>query len=416
MEPDKIAEQPHELVSDMVGETPAKPMSGVNEITDAAVGGVVAGAVPVDGLNEITDAAASGVVAGTGSVDGLNEIIDQMLAEAGIREQRGLIRRLLRTGVGLGQDGTSRLNLKISAAALEEMRAAFNLFAPYDGTPKVTIFGSARTQSHDPLWIEAEAVSRRLAEQGWIVVTGAGPGIMEAAATGAGPEQSLGVSIRLPFEQVPEHLRVAGARLVSMKYFFTRKLMLVKESRGFVCLPGGFGTMDETFELLTLQQTGKMTPVPIVLLDRPGGGFWGGFERFVVEQLEGTGMIARGDLDRVLITDSVEAAANEITGFWRNYDSLRWVDHQLVMRLRSAPSDEEIDELNERFAGMLEEGRIERTDPLPPERSDRDALELPRIVFVPKQRAVGDLYRLVGALNELPSAPSASEAPPLPSE
>lgn len=395
MEPDKIAEQPRELVSDMVGETPAKPTSGVNEIADAAV---------------------SGVVAGTAPVDGLNEIIDLMLAEAGIREQRGLIRRLLRTGVGLGQDGTSRLNLKISAAALEEMRAAFNLFAPYDGTPKVTIFGSARTQSHDPLWIEAEAVSRRLAEQGWIVVTGAGPGIMEAAATGAGPEQSLGVSIRLPFEQVPEHLRVAGARLVSMKYFFTRKLMLVKESRGFVCLPGGFGTMDETFELLTLQQTGKMTPVPMVLLDRPGGDFWGGFERFVVEQLEGTGMIARGDLDRVLITDSVEAAANEITGFWRNYDSLRWVDHQLVMRLRSAPSDEEIDELNVRFAGMIEEGRIERTDPLPPERGDRDALELPRIVFVPKQRAVGDLYRLIGALNELPSAPSVSEAPPLPSE
>jgi uncharacterized protein (TIGR00730 family) len=291
MEPDKIAEQPRELVSDMVGETPAKPTSGVNEIADAAASGVVAGTGSVDGLNEITDAAASGVVAGTGSVDGLNEItdaaasgvvagtapvdglneiIDQMLAVAGIREQRGLIRRLLRTGVGLGQDGTSRLNLKISAAALEEMRAAFNLFAPYDGTPKVTIFGSARTQSHDPLWIEAEAVSRRLAEQGWIVVTGAGPGIMEAAATGAGPEQSLGVSIRLPFEQVPEHLRVAGARLVSMKYFFTRKLMLVKESRGFVCLPGGFGTMDETFELLTLQQTGKMTPVPMVLLDRPG--------------------------------------------------------------------------------------------------------------------------------------------------
>ncbi|CAG7611522.1 TIGR00730 family Rossman fold protein [Leucobacter soli] len=337
--------------------------------------------------------------------EALTAALDELMERAGVASQRGLVRRILTTGLGLGQDGTGRLNLKITAAALEEMRAAFRLFEPFAGIPKATIFGSARTRSHDPLWREAEQVSRRLAEQGWMVVTGAGPGIMEAAATGAGPEQSLGVSIRLPFEQVPEHLHANGDRLVSMKYFFTRKLMLVKESRGFICLPGGFGTMDETFELLTLQQTGKMEPVPIVLLDEPGGTFWKGFEEFVVGHLERTGVISPGDLDRVLITDSVEAAVDAVSGFWGNYDSLRWVDERLVLRLRAAPTPSEIAELNEQFAHLLEQGRFEAAEPLPAERADRDKLELPRIAFVPKHRAAGELHRLIRALNRLPSAP-----------
>lgn len=342
-----------------------------------------------------------------GNDDLIGPALDDLMAQAGVDWQRGLIRRILATGLGLGLDRASRLNLKISAAALEEMRAAFRLFEPFAEAPKVTIFGSARTQVHDPLSREAEAVSRRLAEQGWMVVTGAGPGIMEAAANGAGFERSLGVSIRLPFEERPEHEIAPNDRLVSMKYFFTRKLMLVKESRGFVCLPGGFGTMDETFELLTLQQTGKMIPVPIVLLDRPGGTFWRGFEAFVTGELERTGMIGPGDLDRVLITDSADAAVAEVSGFWRNYDSLRWSGERLVLRLRATPTDEELDELNERFAILLDAGRIERTDPLPEERSDGDTLELPRLVLVPRQRAVGDLYRLIRALNELRSAPRA---------
>jgi len=337
----------------------------------------------------------------------LNSLIDGLMDEAGVRSQRTLIRRILAAGLGLAHDRATRLDLKLTASAIEEMRAAFRLFAPYAGTSKVTIFGSARTQAHDPLWLGAEAVSQQLAEQGWIVVTGAGPGIMEAAATGAGPDQSLGVSIRLPFEQGPELFEVNGERLVSMKYFFTRKLMLVKESSGFVCLPGGFGTMDETFELLTLQQTGKMEPMPIVLLDSPGGDFWRGFETFVVDHLERSGVISPGDLDRVLITDSVEDAIAEIIGFWRNYDSLRWVGDVLVLRLRATPSDGEIAALNEEFGYLLERGRLERSDPLPVEVNDDDALDRARIVLVPHHRAAGDFHRLIRALNALPSAVSA---------
>ena len=336
----------------------------------------------------------------------LREQLDAIITEHGAGQQRGLVRRILETGIGLGTDETSRLNLKITAAAVEEMRAAFRLFAPFTDTPKVTVFGSARTQPHDPLWLKAEDVTKQLAERGWMVVTGAGPGIMEAAANGAGTAQSLGVSIRLPFEEpLDEQGDSIDAHRVVMKYFFTRKLMLVKESRGFVCLPGGFGTMDEAFELLTLQQTGKMEPVPIVFLDRPGGSYWRHLAGFITEELAGGGYIAINDLDRVLITDSAKAATAEITGFWRNYDSLRWVGDSLVIRLKAVPSAAEIEQLNENFAGLLDSGRIEATGPLDAETSDKDRLELPRIVFTPRRRAVGELHRLIRALNQLDSAP-----------
>ncbi len=165
------------------------------------------------------------------------------------------------------------------------MRDAFRLFAPFRGVPKVTVFGSARTLHDDPLYLQARDVAAALAGDGWMVVTGAGPGIMQAAAEGAGPALSLGVSIRLPFEEKANSLVAGSDQVVAMKYFFTRKLMLIKESSGFICLPGGFGTLDEMFELLTLQQTGKAEPTPIVLLDEKGGSFWQGMRRFVDEHL-----------------------------------------------------------------------------------------------------------------------------------
>jgi uncharacterized protein (TIGR00730 family) len=339
--------------------------------------------------------------------DHLNDEIAALISAAGIRGQRSLIARILRTGVELGQDGTDRLDLKIVSAALTEMRHAFRLFAPFEGVPKITVFGSARTKQHDPLYAQAEQMAQAMAAAGWMVVTGAGPGIMQAAAEGAGPEKSIGVSIRLPFEEKPN--AIIGAiddKHVSMKYFFTRKLMLMKESRGFVSLPGGFGTLDETFELLTLQQTGKAEPAPIVLLDRPGGHFWKGLQRYLDEDVRADGYISPGDLDRVLVTDSVDAAAAEVIGFWRNYDSLRWSGETLVLRLRAEPSDSEVASLNERFGHLLLHGRIERTAPLPEEVKDHDRLDLPRLALRLDQYEVGELHRLIRALDALPSAPA----------
>lgn len=330
--------------------------------------------------------------------------IRRIIAEVGITRDADLVARILATGIGLGMDDTDRLDLKIVSAALTEMRAAFRLFRPYEDMPKVTIFGSARTQTVDARYVAAADVARALAERGWMVVTGAGPGIMQAAAEGAGPDRSIGVSIRLPFEDKPNAVIGATANNVAMKYFFTRKLMLVKESRGFVCVPGGFGTLDEMFELLTLQQTGKADPAPIVLLDAPGGTFWTGLRRFVDDELVGSGVVSPDDFDRVVVTDSVTEAADAITGFWRNYDSLRWIGRRLVLRLHHDPTDAEIDDLNERFAFLLSAGRIERTAPLRPEVEDDDRLTLPRVVMTLDQFQVGSLFRLIGAINDLPSA------------
>lgn len=330
--------------------------------------------------------------------------INALIQDAGITEDRELISRILRTGIGLGADDTERLDLKIVSAALKEMRRAFRLFAPYRDIPKVTVFGSARTLQDDPLYLQAKDVAAELASDGWMVVTGAGPGIMRAAVEGAGSKMSLGVSIRLPFEEGGDSIIDQDAQVVSMKYFFTRKLMLIKESRGFICLPGGFGTMDEVFELLTLQQTGKAEPMPIVLLDEHGGSFWSGLKDFINDHLVRAGVISPRDLDRVLITDSVQDAAANITSFWRNYDSLRWVGDRLVLRLVHEPTDAEIRDLNERFGHLCAEGRIERTAALAPERADGDAVDLPRIVLHLQQRAVGSLFALIRAINELPSA------------
>lgn len=328
-----------------------------------------------------------------------------VIADAGITENTDLIARILATGVGLGLDGAGRLDLKITTAALAEMRAAFRHFAPYAGVPKVTIFGSARTRPDDPVYRAASEVAAALAERGWMVVTGAGPGIMQAAAEGAGSERSLGVSIRLPFEERPNAVIAENSRNVAMKYFFTRKLMLVKESHGFVCVPGGFGTLDELFELLTLQQTGKAEPTPIVLLDRPGGTFWRGLERFADEQLAASGLISPDDFDRLLLTDSVEDAAAEITGFWRNYDSLRWVGDRLVLRLRAEPTDAEVARLNEQFGSLLTSGRIERSSALPAEADDEARAGMPRLVLRLAPVQVGSLHRLIRAVNALGSAP-----------
>lgn len=327
-----------------------------------------------------------------------------LLDGAGITANRDLVTRILSTGLRLGVDATDRLDLKITSAALVEMRNAFRIFAPFTTIPKVTIFGSARIKPTDVLYQQAHDVAEELARAGWMVVTGAGPGIMQAAMEGAGAEQSIGISIRLPFESRANTVIDNDPKHVSMKYFFTRKLMLVKESSGFVCVPGGFGTLDETFELLTLQQTGKAEPTPIVLLDEPGGTFWEGMRSWVHNELIPAGVISPDDLERVFITDSVEAAAAHITGFWHNYDSLRWVGDRLVLRLRNHPTDEEIKDLNVRFAFLLANGSIERTEALAPERSGNDKVDLPRLMLDLNQYKVGSLYQLIGAINQLGSA------------
>jgi uncharacterized protein (TIGR00730 family) len=345
-----------------------------------------------------------------------NDTVDERLVEVldsvGAEHDRDQLFEILVSGVRLAADRADRLDLKIANAALKEMRAAYNVFAPYREIPKVTIFGSARTRPEDPLYAQTTELARAMADRGWMVVTGAGPGLMTAGMEGAGRENAIGVLIRLPFESGANEVIAGDEKLIEMKYFFTRKLMLMKESEAFVALPGGFGTLDETFELLTLVQTGKAVPVPIVLLDTPSGRYWDSFRHFVDEAVLANGMIDAEDRCLYRITDDVDEAVAEVVGFYRNYHSLRWVGSRMVLRLRAAPTDDEVEELNRAFHDLVVDGRIERTGPLSPEVSGQDHLDLPRLALRFDPHRYGRLRLFIDALNALPSAPPDTAKPP----
>ncbi|MEO6570696.1 MAG: TIGR00730 family Rossman fold protein [Ilumatobacteraceae bacterium] len=328
-----------------------------------------------------------------------DERIAQLVHGTGVSKDFRISEEFVSEVLGLIGDRPDTLDLKIASAAVTEMREAFAMFAPFKDVKKVSIFGSARTRPDDPLYEQTRRVARRLADAGWMVVTGAGPGIMEAGMEGAGVENSIGVSIRLPFESGANSIIADDAKHVAMKYFFTRKLMLVKESHAFVCLPGGFGTLDETFELLTLTQTGKGIPVPIVFLDPVGDSYWSGVHRFVTEQLVPRGLVSPADTALYRITDSCDDAVDEITSFYANYHSIRSIGDDLIIRLRRGPSDTQLDDLNERFAHLVKSGRINRTDPFSVEKRQDDHLDLDRIVMSFNQRGFAELRALIDEIN-----------------
>jgi uncharacterized protein (TIGR00730 family) len=325
----------------------------------------------------------------------------RLIAELGLTKDVRLSEELVTEALGMLEDRPDTLDLKIAAAALTEMRDAFEMFAPYKDVRKVTIFGSARTTRDDPLYEQARRVAHDLAAAGWMVITGAGPGIMEAGMLGAGRERSIGVSIRLPFETGANMVIAGDEKHVSMKYFFTRKLMLVKESSAFVCLPGGFGTLDETFELLTLTQTGKGVPVPIVFLDVPGDLYWEAVDSFVEQHLVARGLVSQVDRSLYCITDSSDTAVAEIERFYSNYHSVRLVGDDLVVRLRRAPDDDQLADLNHRFGSLATDGMLRRAEPYGIERRQDDHVDLARIAFKFDRHGYAPVLALIGALNQL---------------
>jgi len=296
-------------------------------------------------------------------------------------------------------DEPSGLDKKIMTNTVRDLRRAFRLFAQLEGVRKVTIFGSARTEPHDPLYEQTVRVAAELAEQGWMVITGAGPGIMEAGMVGAGRENSVGVSIQLPFENEANEIIAGDDKHVALKYFFTRKFALTKASQAFICMPGGFGTLDELFELLTLTQTGKGQPVPIVLLDVPGDGYWRQVDEFIAEQMASRGLIAGDDRALYVTTNDARVAAAEVTRFYSNYHSLRFVGNRLVLRMHKGIDDNALQSLNERFGHLCDGGVIERSDALPAEVRDDDHVELPRIVMKFDKRSFGELRLLIDEIN-----------------
>ncbi|SRR6056297_429714 len=300
----------------------------------------------------------------------------------------------------LERDQTAVGDLKILSRTIRELRYAFKVFRPYRRRRKVTIFGSARTAPDHPEFIAAERVSREMAKHGWMVITGAGGGIMEAGHKGAGREASMGLNIMLPFEQQSNPHIDGDPKLVTLKYFFTRKLMFVKETSAIICCPGGFGTLDETFETITLLQTGKQTMMPVVLLDAPGGSYWRDLGTFMNKHLLEGGMISAEDIRLYKITDSVEEAVEEVLRFYRVYHSLRYVRNLLVFRLKQSLSAEILEAINTRFADILVEGKFEQMDALPEESAETELADLPRLVFHFDRRALGRLRMLIDFIND----------------
>lgn len=303
----------------------------------------------------------------------------------------------------LEKNDTARGDLKILSRTLRELRYAFQVFRPYRKRRKVTIFGSARTAPDQPDYKSAVDLGRRMAAHGWMVITGAGGGIMEAGHKGAGRDASMGLNIMLPFEQGANEYIENDPKLVTLKYFFTRKLMFVKECSGVVCLPGGFGTLDEALETLTLLQTGKQTMIPLVLLDHPEGSYWSDLGVFFENQLLKNGMISPQDSALYKITNSVDEAVDELLQFYAVYHSLRYVRDKLVLRLRTPLTPEQMEQIQTEFADILAKGQFEQTDALPEESSEKDLAHLPRLVFHFNRRALGRLRMLINVINGQPN-------------
>jgi uncharacterized protein (TIGR00730 family) len=339
----------------------------------------------------------------------LDARIRQLVADASDNPNQDLIAELVGTVIKLHRDAASRGDLKLINTAMKEMRYSNLVFSRHD-EPKVTIYGSARVDETNPNYLLTEEFAGLMVEHGWGVITGAGPGIMEAGNRGAGIDHSYGVNIRLPFEANANGY-LAPERTVNFKYFFTRKLGFVKESHGFVILPGGWGTLDEAFELLTLMQTGKSDMHPIVLLEASGSGFWGPIIDFIEDVQVANGYISDSDRSLYLHTTDPVEAREHITRFYSNYHSQRYAGGRLILRLRSAPDPGQLAQLNQEFSDMLVDGEIEVVRPTPPEIADDDALDYERVSLYFDRRQFGRLRQLIDRLNDMARLPETVEIP-----
>jgi len=332
--------------------------------------------------------------------DAANRLIAELIDAAGVpSDRRGYVQHMLTTVLKLHEDGTPTGDMKVTNTALKELRYAYKVFAPYRAVRKVTVFGSARTAGTEDAAAAARAFGARMVESGWMVVTGAGAGIMGAAQEGASGEQSFGLNIRLPFEQEANPWIASDPKLVTFKYFFTRKLFLVKEASAVALFPGGFGTMDECFELLTLMQTGKSALVPVVLVEAGPKPYWRIWDRFVQGVLVDRRLIDAADVAFYRIVDRVEEAVAEVTSFYRVYHSSRIVGDNLVFRLQRALTDADIERIQRQFEDLLKGPLVQAPGPVPQEFNEFP--ERPRLIVPFNRSSYSRLRRFIDALNAL---------------
>ena len=330
----------------------------------------------------------------------LQQNLGNLLAQLPDHPHGSMIVEALDTLLRIAHQDIDRLDWKILLGSLQDMDQAFAVFHPYRHTRKIAVFGSARTAPTAPEYQMAIDFSQCMTQQGFMVMTGAGGGIMEAANKGAGRDQSFGLNVRLPFEQEANPYVEGDDKLLQFKYFFTRKLFFLRETDAVAVFPGGFGTQDEAFECLTLTQTGKFGPAPMIFVDRPGGDYWQGWNRYINDQLLGNGLISPEDPSLYTITDRLEVACQAISDFYRVYHSSRYVDEQFVMRLKTELSEAQVAELNETFSDVLVSGTIVQTSVLATERDDGTE-HLPRLIFHFNQRDLGRLYQMIAEINRM---------------
>jgi uncharacterized protein (TIGR00730 family) len=328
-------------------------------------------------------------------------LIQQLIQQHGGFDNADLVEDIIETGLRLIDDKADRLDMKVITSTLKELRYSSKVFGPFRGKRKVTVFGSARTKAEAAEYQQAVAFGKAIVQHGFMVITGGGEGIMGAAQRGAGRDNSFGLNIRLPFEQEP-NIEIAGDRkLINFKYFFTRKLCFIKESDAIVLFPGGFGTHDEGFEALTLMQTGKSQPKPLVFVDRPRGNYWKTWWRFVEDQLLDEALISKEDLSLFKVTDDVEEACEEITRFYSNYQSCRYVKDAMVLRVKYPATENLLRTLNARFSDIcVKDGQFRASGPLPEEENEPELKDLHRIIFPFNRTNFGRLRSLIDVVNQ----------------
>ncbi len=320
-----------------------------------------------------------------------------------------LQREIILNALKCKRDELDVQSLKLLNRALSEFRYASKVFKPYRGTRKVSVFGSSRTLESDAYYQLAVAFGRLMASSGFMIITGAGEGIMRAGIEGAGREHSFGVNILLPANPANRFIQ-EDPKLVTFRYFFTRKLFFAMEAHAFALFPGGFGTMDELFEVITLLQTGKAPPMPIVLMELPGEKYWESLDQFIRNQLLARGYVSPEDTSFYTIAKSPEEGLRWIQGFYAAYHSSRQVGDSIVLRLERELTDEQITRLNESFMDLAG-GRIARTPALPQELDEPELLTKPRIVFPYNRRSPGRLNQLIIALNTLAQSAAVAISP-----
>jgi uncharacterized protein (TIGR00730 family) len=331
----------------------------------------------------------------------LRRRIEELVAYKGGGKNAEAVGDIIESALKILTDVKDSGDVRVIQTAIRELRYAFKLFAPYANKRKVTIFGSARTLPTKVEYQQALEFGRKIAEAGFMVITGAGPGIMQAGHEGAGPENSFGANIRLPWEQSANPVIQNDKKLITFKYFFTRKLIFVRHSDAIALFPGGFGTLDEGYEALTLMQTGKSQLMPLVLVDKPGGTYWRTWDKHVREHLLRDQLISPDDLNLYQITDNADQAVKIITRFYRNFQSTRFVKDLFVIRLKHAPSESALEAMNDDFADIITGAKIKTIGPTAEEKADGDALDLPRIGFGFNRRDYGRLRQLIDVLNGL---------------